>query len=381
MILKAPLEITCFRFNPNKTNIIVGGTISGTVVIWDTKLVNDKSRRDMLPKQHEAPELNLLTSSGIFDSHKGPVRSLCWLPTQVKIERKNHFLLLPDPQDVTQIASLSEDGLILFWETNFPLDKNPLKNADYQWQPLLKVQLTRPDNRNDIGGSGIWISPSQKDTQFWATSDSGDLLRVDWLARAIDEGRPEYVKKIYFGDVSYRPALSLQVSPFFPDIVLTVHDFHFTIWKDSCDIPIFQSYYHATYLTCGAWSPMRPAMLFIGRADGRIDVWDFLDQSHKESLYHNISGQRISTMTFLNLKKTHNQILATGDIKGNVHIIEIHRHASKDMEREKKTIYEFWCKEEERVSYFAERFEVRSEEFRQQEILRRQQQHNQAQSS
>lgn len=124
---------------------------------------------------------------------------------------------------------------------------------------------------------------------------------------------------------------------------------------------------------------MRPAMLFIGRADGRIDVWDFLDQSHKESLYHNVSGQKISTLTFLNLKKSSNQVIATGDIKGNVHIIEIHRHASKDTEREKKTIYEFWSKEEERVTYFADRFEKRSEEFRQAEIVRRQQAHlNQA---
>ena len=63
--------------------------------------------------------------------------------------------------------------------------------------------------------------------------------------------------------------------------------------------------------------------------------------------------------------------MAVGDSNGYVHIIEIARHASKDTEREKKSIYEFWCKEEERVAYYNSRFEVRSEEYRQNEMKKR----------
>ena len=59
------------------------------------------------------------------------------------------------------------------------------------------------------------MSPTQKDSAFWATNDSGDLLRVDWLARTMEEGRPEFVKKMYLSDVTYRPAVGLHISPFF----------------------------------------------------------------------------------------------------------------------------------------------------------------------
>jgi WD40 repeat protein len=38
-VLKAPLEITCFKFNPYRPHIVVAGTISGQVCMWDTKLV------------------------------------------------------------------------------------------------------------------------------------------------------------------------------------------------------------------------------------------------------------------------------------------------------------------------------------------------------
>jgi len=33
-----------------------------------------------------------------------------------------------------------------------------------------------------------------------------------------------------------RPPLSLDISPFFEDIIMTVNDFHFTIWKHDVKI-------------------------------------------------------------------------------------------------------------------------------------------------
>ena len=245
-----------------------------------------------------------LVISGIYDSHKGPVMDVAWLPDKVRIERKNLCAVIPDQETSTQAATLSEDGLVLIWEAYFTGDKSPYKNADYLWQPLLKLQLTRPEVKNEIGGSKICILEDSLNSMFWSTSDSGDLLHVDWVASSIDESRPEYVKKMYNSEVTFRPALDLRVSPFFSDIILTIHDFHFCIWKESCATPIFTSYFCSTYFTCGDFSPVRPAVIFIGRSDGRLDMWDFLDQSHKESLYHSVTSNKISNIRFLNIKRT-----------------------------------------------------------------------------
>jgi len=90
----------------------------------------------------------------------------------------------------------------------------------------------------------------------------------------------EYVKFTYDGERNYRPVLALERSPFYPDLLLTVHDYHFCIWKTSLtdfDYPIFKSantFY--SHNTCGAFSPTRPGVIFITKTDG-IDVWDFLD--------------------------------------------------------------------------------------------------------
>lgn len=373
IVLKSPFEVTCFSFNPHNPSIVIGGTISGQVCFWDTSLVNDKNKIDMLPKQKEAHELLTLTNSGINDSHKGPVKSICWLPGKVRVERKNYFVLLEEEKGVTQVSTLSEDGLILFWETHFTTDKSPYKNSEFIWQPLLRVQMTRPDNRNEMGGSFHYLSLKQDHSLIWATNDHGDLVQVDWAARSMDDSKPESVKKMYSCDVNFRPATALDVSPFFSDIILTVHDFHFSIWKNGCETPVYTSYFHSTYLTCGSFSPTRPAVIFIGRSDGRIDIWDFLDQSHKESLFFNLTSQKLTLIRFLEVKRTP-QLVAVGDYLGNVHVLEVARQTPKDLEREKKTIYGFWSSEEERVKYFEERFEIRAEEFQQAEMERRLQQ-------
>lgn len=84
---------------------------------------------------------------------------------------------------------------------------------------------------------------------------------------------------------NYRPSVGLDVSPFFEDIILTLHDFNFCIWKHGVDTPIFESnILKGCQITCGCFSPSRPGVIVIGRTDGNLDVWDFLDQSHKATM-------------------------------------------------------------------------------------------------
>ena len=89
--------------------------------------------------------------------------------------------------------------------------------------------------------------------------------------------------------------IALQRSPFFNDLIMTIHDFHFCIWKlgeKPKNKPIFHSQFTKdSHITCGSFSYSRPGIIkkdlifigviFIGKNDGVIDIWDFIDQSHK----------------------------------------------------------------------------------------------------
>lgn len=48
-------------------------------------------------------------------------------------------------------------------------------------------------------------------------------------------------------------------------------------------MPIFNSYiYEGSTILSGCFSPTRPGVIYIGKSDGRIQVWDLADVSHQE---------------------------------------------------------------------------------------------------
>ena len=58
--------------------------------------------------------------------------------------------------------------------------------------------------------------------------------------------------------------------------------------------PLMQSPCSETRYTVGCWSLTRPAILFIGRADGSMEVWDLLEKSHEPSEVQNITIHSIT---------------------------------------------------------------------------------------
>jgi WD40 repeat protein len=367
LIMKAPSEINCFLFNPSNTKLVIGGLLTGQIAIWDSDLQHDKTRVDLMKQQDKVLEISPLCITQITESHRAPVVAVSWLPKRVKIERKNPCVVYPEPLASTQLMSLSEDGQLMFWESSFPPDKNPYKMSDFVWLPLLKFQLHKPDTHGEIGGSRLLVHADQEDSVIWAASDTGDIMQIEWASRTMEETSAEHVKIILNSEMSYRAVIELRRSPFYNDILMTVHDFNFCIWKEGCDEPIFTSYYSTAYMTCGDFSPTRPGVIIIGRSDGRLDIWDFSDQSHKESINYSIASDRLSVLRFLPVRRSP-QLVAIGDSTGVVHILEIPRNLAKGPDSEKRLIYEFWEREEQRVFYFAKRFEIRQEEARRREM-------------
>ena len=72
---------------------------------------------------------------------------------------------------------------------------------------------------------------------FYAASDEGDLLLIDWSIKPVGEDTKiaENVRLTRDSEKNYRPTLALERSPFYEDLVMTIHDFHFAIWKTSIE--------------------------------------------------------------------------------------------------------------------------------------------------
>lgn len=190
---------------------------------------------------------------------------------------------------MTHFISCSEDGIICLWDSRL-VEKEVIRQAtDFIWKPFQQITLFRPDGSGDLGIAKVLLHPKQTTTTFWAASEEGDLALVDWSVKPppgagnnAEEAAKfaDYVKKMYECERNYRPVVALERSHCFEDLILTVHDFHFCIWKTSLEDfnqPIFRSANtFGSHNTCGAFSPTRPGVIFITKTDG-IDVWDFID--------------------------------------------------------------------------------------------------------
>merc|ERR1712166_1204276 len=85
-------------------------------------------------------------------------------------------------------VSSSEDGKICIWDTR-QVDKNELRERELAgkknvWKPFIPfIQLTRPDGSGEFGLSRILFDPDQTTTTFYAGSDEGDLIFVDFAVQ------------------------------------------------------------------------------------------------------------------------------------------------------------------------------------------------------
>jgi hypothetical protein len=158
-------------------------------------------------------------------------------------------------------------------------------------------------------------------------------MMIDWTIKPASEESKfaDNVRMTRDSERNFRPTLALERSPFYEDLVMTVHDFHFAIWKTSIetqDTPIYKSANtFGSHNTCGAFSPTRPGVIFITKTDG-IDVWDFVDQSNKPSLTLTFATSAITYFKLQSIRdkktKQRKQYMAYGDqTEGTLYLYEV----------------------------------------------------------
>lgn len=65
----------------------------------------------------------------------------------------------------------------------------------------------------------------------WSVKPPGDQKKG--LQAKKEDVIIDYILQYYESERNFRPVLELARSPFYEDLLLTVHDFYFCIWKTS----------------------------------------------------------------------------------------------------------------------------------------------------
>lgn len=358
-LLKAPLDCTVFRFNPTQPHLVVGGCRNGTILLWDTSNEDqndinppidyteenngeDEGRKVILPLALSLPE----------HGHKQMVADLCWLPAHIQINTQGQLLDNVDLSGTSsQFFTVSGDGQILFWDVRYKeimagklphvakvkQSKQTMEfDKDFpmmKWVPLFKIKPKRLEGSGELSLSRV-VFPGSKPTEIICASEEGDLVSIDWCPESGTNDGNE--KEHEFSSQDYvqwmardhdRPSISLSLSNFFPDFALTVSDWNFHIWHidGSGRKPVYESPNAKSLIACGQWSPTRPGVIYISKADGSIDVWDFVTNGcYSPHTTMPLVPNCITAMNFTSSPE--NNIIAVGDKIGSLHLFELPRH-------------------------------------------------------
>eukprot|EP00796_Vickermania_ingenoplastis_P008397 gene8397-5879_t len=425
-ILESSNEVQTIHFSPAFPNLIAGGAMNGQVYLWDLNQADDiaflaeATGSDGCPISGAKPEVRMPDMREVGDvppmpdsvsgvalekdgdvfvprlqpfqvsrvelSHRRPVHDLKWLPPTLECTFDGKQVLTEKSH---QFATVSDDGVMFVWDCrpeHLPQDKlRKLKHqmkgggSEVPWIPLLRYQLAKPDGSGDMMAFRFFFDgmtpnagPSYSVGIGSTTGEFASCSLVSQNERSGSAVQPIFgntkdsriIRRLVYAHGG--PVYCVERHPLIGDVFLTCGDNGFKVWRAGLELPLYRSPTIEAGVTCAAWSPGRPAMVFIGRADGKIEVWDLLDRNNEPLLVHHMVQDAITTIAFKPLpsyiSSKFTQQVAIGTNLGSFHWYNLPAVLSKAPNGEKRHFRAMLEREVRRAAYYLWRWSERSME-------------------
>ncbi|XP_016076111.1 PREDICTED: WD repeat-containing protein 63 [Miniopterus natalensis] len=376
----------------------------------------------------EAMYIRHCAVSSIESGHKKVITDIHWLSDTFEINRMGS--VFENRSGICcQLVTCSGDCTICFWDirqqkyaTTQPTEKKKEENIevpsdipptflhlDLSWKPLSKLRLSKGETsldhcptklslnkdhlfektqgnslaqnmvvkagdmnpyQNLESGLANMLKPVDDFcTKFFVGTEEGEVLYADWkMERDSETGRLMTKKPVSLSTVHDGAVHTVQRSPFYKDIILTVGGWNVAIWKEGVMTgPLLQSSCAPKRYTSGHWSLTRPGVFYIGREDGYVDIWDLLEKTHEPAQSQNIC---ITMITYIKPQtfSAKQQFLAVADYYGTLHILEIPWTLSHPSLNEVSSISHYFEREVKHLEYVEQRKKIREQEKEEREL-------------
>ncbi|XP_055258158.1 dynein axonemal intermediate chain 3 isoform X2 [Moschus berezovskii] len=403
-------------------NIKAGGSRSKKVTLKPMFLLEPESNKEAMYIRHCAV-------SSIESGHRKVITDIHWLPDTFEINRLGN--VFENRSGIScQLVTCSADCTICFWDIRpqkaltpqpqaekkkeesieIPFDiPTTFLHLDLSWKPLSKIKLSKGETTLDhcptklsLSEDNLLFKAQEKIlaqskavkagemnpyqnlenalnnilkpiddfcTKFFVGTEEGEVIYTDWkMEKDPETGRFMAKKPVSLYTVHDGAVHTVQRSPFYKDIILTVGGWNVAIWKEGIMTgPLLQSCCAPKRYTSGHWSLTRPGVFYIGREDGYIDIWDLLEKTHEPAQSQNICITMIMYIkpwTF----SAKQQFIAIADYYGTLHILEIPWTLSHPSTNEVSSISHYFEREVKHLEYVEQRRIIREQEKREMEL-------------
>ncbi|KAJ4461203.1 putative Dynein intermediate chain 2; axonemal [Paratrimastix pyriformis] len=370
-VLEAPSDVTVFRYCPttgvrpgaqgDSIMVVVGGCLNGQIVVWDIGPMMDKLRMQSSKRQggkeKEAqaagvgvgggakegqeddeskktiPVLQTIKYSLIDEGHSREVTDLRWIdaykgalpkmredkPKRPPPSGPNAAQLLQEQEKMDREAKLRESHL------------HPTKTVALYKDGLWKTVALDKD--------GLWkvcatrVCPLAPTEAAVCSEDGEVVLRGPVIPAPKEEAsdsKPLYANPTSLLHAHQGVCTVLERSPFVPSLFLTAGGWTFSIWR-GIPHPVIHSPNLPCPIRAACWSPTRPSVFVLARADGWLEVWSLLDRTHEPSAKQPLTNCALTSLSFsptVSVGPTERvpQYLAVGDEAGQLHLVEVPRN-------------------------------------------------------
>ena len=366
-ILRSPTDCKVLKFNPTQPHLLVGGCSNGSVLLWDIKDLESFSSKVVDPVLQTHPSQVYSVEDIIFLPADTQVnihgqlldeKYLDGLSHQFYIVSKEGLVLFYDLRlqalfkgELPFIAKVKPSSKLLFEEEGFPVTS---------WKPIFKFKPRRSKGLGELALCKSFYPLMYDEKNFGKSeiiclTEDGELLSVNWRQEEVvsnTKGGKElndYSSEQYF--VTWmkrdciRKGVSLHIhSKFYPKLVLCVCQFTFHLWSLSKEItntvPLLTSRFSENKFTGGLFSNHRPAVIFLSRSDGNLEIWDLNEGNLTPSTVFKVCNNAITGMDISG------ESLVIADSSGAIHVLDLPSQFTTPYPDEMKLMEEFFSREE-----------------------------------
>jgi dynein intermediate chain len=275
-VLRCQSSVTSCTFNRFDHNLVIAGSYSGQIVVWDLRT-----------KSHP-----ILKTPLMAESHTHPV----------------YCVSIIGSQHANNIVSASNDGKVCVWSLN--MFTSPTSSFD------LKNRV------KDIGCTSIAFPDNETNT-FYVGAEDGSLLQTQLHGSKSSDASGD-VFEAHFG-----PITGLDIHPvgenIFTDLagnllLSSSVDWSVKLWNPKMKKTAILSFdIYDDYVFDVKWSPVHPSVFAVAEGTGLVDIWNLNQDIEMPACRLKTPGEAINKLAWQNT----GEMLATGNCNGEVKVFKV----------------------------------------------------------
>ncbi|CEG40054.1 Cytoplasmic dynein intermediate chain [Plasmopara halstedii] len=313
-------QVTSACFNPFDSHIIIGGTYSGQVVVWDTRAMNAPVQKTALSAFSHTHPIYAMAVAGTKTSY-----TLISASTdgRVCVWDLDHLQKPLDMLDLRIALSIvsnyssinSSDKKMEASVTSFAVLGKEIKElfVGTERGKLYSTKVDQSKKKSGVSDDSTSLEIDKKNRSSLLGSSTGDLVR-EVIVEAVSK------EASHFG-----PVTAMHFNPLLPmhrdSLLLTCSlDSSVMLWSlERPDIPVLSFEPSSEYVNDVRWSPIHPALFAVADSSGTASFWNILKDVEVAVISEKISEKALNKIRWSPDGKS----VITGDAMGKSYIYEV----------------------------------------------------------